>query len=107
MQGLFSPPPLFPIKKQRNMYEITKRRPIEGGASLVRLGGLPRPLGQWPGQPGELKTHSLDGFLPAKAGRSLRAPPALLVAQRRPPRGAALRWCGWGDSNPQGFPGRF
>ena len=44
------------------MYEITKRRPIEGGVALVRLGDSPGHWGSGRASPGNLKPIHWMGF---------------------------------------------
>ncbi len=50
--------------------KLQQKTSLKGGLLLERVMGLPPALGQCRGQPGELKNHSPDGFLPA-CGRAV------------------------------------
>ena len=59
-----------------------------GGEGGIR----PAALGQCRRQPGELKNHSLDGFFPPQAGRSLLIPPSFMQHEKETANAISFSW---------------
>jgi len=66
MQAFSSRGRLAAVNSVCNIQNKNKNNPHEWELFFLAPGRVvPPPLGQWRGQPGELKNHSLDDFLPA------------------------------------------